>query len=140
MRLALEPLAISEAFPNYSRMDLAAMWDICDEMVATELTEVERLYELNSDFHMRLVEPCKNEVLVRMLAQLWQLPSSLRLFHAQAHQTSAMKATDNEHRAVLRAIEVGDRELAIERLIEHIRTAEEDTLKALGDGEGKQAG
>ncbi|MFN8151852.1 MAG: GntR family transcriptional regulator [Solirubrobacterales bacterium] len=135
VRLALEPLAIMEAFPNYSRMDIAAMWDICDRAAATDLGEVRALYDLNSDFHMKLAEPCPNEVLVRMLRQLWQLPSSLRLFHAQAHRTSAMKASDGEHRAVLEAIEAGDRDLAVARITEHIRTAEDDTLKAFGEGD-----
>lgn len=135
VRLALEPLAISEAFPFYSRMDIAAMWDICDKAAATDPTEVKTLYELNSDFHMELAQPCPNEVLVRMLRQLWQLPSSLRLFHAQAHLTSAMKATDDEHRAVLEAIEAGDRDLAVKRITEHIRTAENDTLRAFDGGE-----
>lgn len=139
VRLALEPLAMREAFSSYSRTDVAAMWDICDKMVATDPTEIERLYELNSEFHMKLVEPCPNAVLVRMLRQLWQMPFSLRLFHTQAHQTSAMEATDNEHRSVLEAIEAGDRELATERLTAHIRTAEDDTLKVLDDGETIEA-
>lgn len=139
VRLALEPLAMREAFPNYSRTDVATMWDICDQMVATDVNEIERLYELNSEFHMRLAEPCPNEVLVRMLRQLWQMPFSLRLFHAQAHQTSAMEATDNEHRSVLEAIEAGDHKLAIKRLTAHIRTAEDDTLKALDNGAAMQS-
>ncbi len=48
VRLALEPLAMREAFPNYSRTDVATMWDICDQMVATDVSEIERLYVTDS--------------------------------------------------------------------------------------------
>lgn len=123
-----------EAFANYSRMDVAAMWDLCDRMAETDKSEVEALYEINSRFHMKLAEPGVNQVLVRILRQLWQLPSSLRLFHAQAHLSSAMKATEDEHRRVVEAIEAADRELAVARLDEHIRAAEVTTLKEFGDG------
>lgn len=133
VRLALEPMIVGEALEHYSRMDLAQLGDICDRTEATEASAVDDLYALNGAFHRALTEPCPNRVAVRMLVQLWQLPSSLRLFHAQAALTTAMKDSVAEHRGILRAIEEGDRDLVNERISEHIRGAQQETIRALGE-------
>ncbi len=133
VRLALEPLAVGEALPHYSRMDLAKLGDICDRTEATDVSQVDELYSLNGDFHRTLVEPCPNRVAVRMLTQLWQQPSSLRMFHAQAALGTAMKDSVAGHRDILAAIEESDHDLAIARVSEHIRGAQQETIVALGE-------
>lgn len=135
VRLALEPLAVGEALPHYSRMDLAKLGDVCDRTEATDVADVGELYALNAEFHRTLVEPCPNRVAVRMLTQLWQQPSSLRMFHAQAALGTAMKGSVAEHRGILEAIEAGDHDLATERVAEHIRGAQQETIVALGQGD-----
>jgi DNA-binding GntR family transcriptional regulator len=133
VRLALEPMIVGDAFGKYTRMDLAQLDDICDRTEATDVAAVDELYALNGDFHRALIEPCPNRVAVRMLRQLWQLPSSLRMFHAQAALGTAMKSSVAEHRAILAAIGGGDRDLAIETVADHIRSAQQETIVALGD-------
>ncbi|MEZ5078026.1 MAG: GntR family transcriptional regulator [Solirubrobacterales bacterium] len=133
VRLALEPMAVREALPHYTRMNLAQLGDICDATEATEAEDVDALYALNAEFHRTLVEPCPNRVAARMLAQLWQQPSSLRLFHAQAALGTAMKGSVAEHRQILGAIEARDHDLVIERVGEHIRAAQRETIEALGE-------
>lgn len=132
VRLALEPMVVSEALDQYSRMDLAQLGDICDRTEVTDASDVDELYALNGAFHRALAEPCPNRVAVRMLVQLWQLPSSLRLFHAQAALGTAMKDSVAEHRGILSAIEDGDVDLVTERLTSHIRSAQQETIHALG--------
>lgn len=134
-RLALEPLAIDEAFPNYSRMDIAKLGDLCDRMDSASDDQLSELYAINGDFHLTLAEPCPNKVVVRMLQQLWQFPSSLRLFHAQASSGAAMRETGVEHRAILEAIESGDRKLTIKRVKDHILKAERETIAAVQDSD-----
>lgn len=133
VRLALEPLAISEALPNYTRMNLAQLGDICDATEATGEEDVDALYSLNAEFHRTLIEPCPNRVAARMLGQLWLQPSSLRLFHAQAALGTAMKGSVREHRAILEAIEAGEDELVLDRVADHIRGAQRETVEALGE-------
>jgi DNA-binding GntR family transcriptional regulator len=135
VRVALEPMVVGEAFDGYSRMDLAKLDDICDRMQSTDVADLSELYTLNGDFHRALVEPCPNRVAVRILTQLWALPSSLRMFHAQASSGVAMRDSVGQHREILAALEAGDRELAVSRVEKHIRRAEDDTIAAL-DGAG----
>ena len=68
-----------------------------------------------------------------MLTQLWQQPSSLRMFHAQAALGTAMKDSVAGHRDILAAIEESDHDLAIARVSEHIRGAQQETIVALGE-------
>ncbi|MBS1676538.1 MAG: GntR family transcriptional regulator [Actinobacteria bacterium] len=134
VRIALEPMAVGEAFPSYTRMDLARLGDLCDRMQSTDVADLSDLYALNGDFHRVLVEPCPNRVAVRTLTQLWALPSSLRVFHAQASSGVAMRDSVGEHRQILAALEKGDRDLAVKRVEAHIRKAEKDTIAALDEG------
>ena len=135
VRLALEPMAAAEAFPHFTRMDLARLDDICEQTDVTDVSEVGRLYTLNSDFHHALTEPCPNRVAVRMLVQLWQMPASFRMFHAQAAVGLALKQSVVEHRTILEAVEAGEPAAAVERLEAHIRKAQQETIAALGDAD-----
>ncbi len=133
VRIALEPMAVAAAVPNYTRMDLARLGDICDETERTDVSDVVRLYELNGEFHQALVAPCSNLLAVRMLSQLWQMPSSLRVFHAQATLGTALKESVVEHRGILSAIEADNADLAVELLRQHILRAEQETIEALAE-------
>jgi DNA-binding GntR family transcriptional regulator len=135
VRLALEPLAVSEAVGNYTRMNIAQLFDNCDETASTSVEDVGRLYDLNREFHSALVEPCGNRLAVRMLEQLWQMPSSLRVFHAQATLGTALKESAVEHRAIVEAIEAGETKRVVKRVREHIERARQETIEAL-DADG----
>ncbi len=130
LRLALEPVALGLAAANYTRLDSAKLMHLCDETDATDVTDVARLYALNAEFHCALVEPCTNRLIVRMLDQLWQMPSSLRLFHAQSAQGDALKESVVEHREI---VEAADADQAVERLERHIRRAQRETILALSE-------
>lgn len=136
VRIALEPTAVATATGNYTRLDIAKLKDICDETEATDVSDVARLYALNGEFHRALVEPCANRLLVRLLEQLWQMPSSLRVFHAQAALGTALKESVVEHRAIVSAIEADDADLAVERVRAHIRGAQQETIDALAEAPG----
>jgi DNA-binding GntR family transcriptional regulator len=135
VRLALEPLAVEQAFPSYSRMDIAKLGDLCDRMDSASDDQLSELYAINGEFHLTLVEPCPNRVVVRLLTQLWQSPSSLRMFHAQASSGAAMRESGLEHRAVLEAIESGDQKLTVKRVKDHILKAEKETIAAVQDAD-----
>lgn len=133
VRLALEPVIVGEALPHYSRMDLAELEDICDRTDAIDTEDVNSLYALNADFHRKLIEPCPNRIAVRILTNLWQQPSSLRMFHAQANLGTAMKSSTAEHRQIVEAISSGDSEIFLKRITDHIRDAQTETIEALAE-------
>ena len=133
VRVALEPMAVQAATGNYSRLDIAKLTHVCDETEATDVRDVARLYALNGEFHRALVEPCANRLAVRLLEQLWQMPSSLRVFHAQAALGTALKESAVEHRAIVGAIEAGDPDVVVDRVRQHIRRAQQETIEALAE-------
>lgn len=133
VRLALEPVVVGEALPHYSRMDIAELEDICDRTEKIDVEDVNALYALNAQFHRKMIEPCPNRIAVRILTQLWQQPSSLRMFHAQASLGTAMKSSTSEHRQIVEAISTGDSDLFLKRTTDHIRDAQRETIEALAE-------
>lgn len=131
VRLALEPLAVESAVAHHTRMTIAQMLDICEATETIRIDDIPRLYELNRDFHTVLVSPCENALFVRLLDQLWQMPTSARVFHAQAAYGSALKASAAEHRAIVEPIREKDVETAVSCVREHIRVAQQETIEAL---------
>lgn len=134
IRMSLEPLAVQSAVPAFTALDIAKLDYICDETETTGVDDVPRLYALNANFHRALVEPCRNKLAVRLLEQIWQMPSSLRVFHTQATLGTALKASAQEHRGIIRAIQKGQDPHAIADLVyKHIAKAQKETIDALAD-------
>lgn len=131
VRLALEPLAVESAVAHHTRVTIAHMLDICEETERSSIDEINRLYELNCELHTTLVSPCENALFVRLLDQLWQMPTSTRVFHAQAAYGSVLKASSEEHRAIVDAIGERNTKLAVKLVREHIRSARRETVEAL---------
>ena len=40
-------------------------------------------YELNREFHMAVLEPCPNRLIVKILSDMWGFPVSRRIFRRQ---------------------------------------------------------
>jgi DNA-binding GntR family transcriptional regulator len=135
VRLALEPLAARKAVGRHSRAQIAELLDNCDAMDEIAEAKISAVYELNHRFHSGVVEPCGNQVLVRTLDQLWQMPASLRMFHAQAVHSHALEQTAQEHRAIVDALVDGDEALLEERAYAHIAHARDETVAALDSHE-----
>ncbi len=135
VRLILEPFTVRASLPHFSRITFALLEDLCDQTEATPTEDVGTLYRLNADFHRTLIEPCPNRIATGILTRLWEQPSSVRLFHTQAAQGAAMKRSAAEHRLIIDAIRTGDDDLIIERVTQHIRAAETETIAALAEEE-----
>jgi DNA-binding GntR family transcriptional regulator len=134
IRRLLEPLAVRSATAEYTGMDIAKLNHICDETQSTSTKDVARLYALNAEFHRALAAPSSNKLVVRLLEQLWQMPSSLRVFHTQATLGTTLKVSSKEHRGIVRAIEEGQSPESIAGLVqEHIAKAEQETIDALDE-------
>ncbi len=134
VRLAMEPFAARRSAGNHSRAQIAELRDINAEIEASALESVSEQYALNERFHGLVIEPCGNEILKRMLGQLWQLPSSLRMYHFQASPTEH-DVTVVEHAGIIEALESGDPELTVERIERHILAAKQIALAYFEAGE-----
>jgi DNA-binding GntR family transcriptional regulator len=133
VRLALEPLAARKAVGHHSRAQIAELLDNCEDTAAVTQADIAEIYELNQRFHRGIVEPCENQVLVRTLDQLWQMPASLRMFHAQAVHSHALERTAEEHSGIVHALVDGDAALVEELVRTHIAKARDETVAALDD-------
>lgn len=134
VRLALEPVAARGAAGHHSGAQIAEMRDINEAIGSASSESLSRQYELNERFHALVVEPDGNEILKRMLSQLWQMPSALRMYHFQAGGEED-DLTVGEHAGIIEALAAGDAAATVERVEEHIRGAKRIALERFEAGE-----
>lgn len=127
VRLAMEPFAARRAAGEHSRVQIAEMREINAEIESSSLDSLSEQYGLNERFHHLVIEPCGNEIMKRTLTQLWQMPSSLRMYHVQASPTEH-EVTVAEHADIIDALEDGDGDLVVGRLEHHILGAKQIAL------------
>lgn len=128
VRLALEPLAARQAAGRHSRAQLAELRDVNASIAESDHASVEDQYRLNQRFHELVVDPSPNHILKRMLTQLWQMPSSLRMYHMQTGEDE-QRLTVRQHAGIIEALESGDADLVEERVYEHIAGAQRLALE-----------
>jgi DNA-binding GntR family transcriptional regulator len=128
VRLALEPVAARGACGRHSGTQLAEMRDLNAAIEAEPADSVSHGYELNERFHALVIQPSDNEIMKRMLAQLWQMPSALRMYHFQASEHER-EVTVSEHEGILGALAEGDADLLVELIEAHIRGAKQIALE-----------
>lgn len=128
VRLGLEPLALRQAVGRHTRAQIAHLRDL-DALIADEpQSSVAEHYQLNQQLHAGLVEPCDNDLLKRMLEQLWSMPSALRMYHHQVAGGHGVDPAGLQHDAIIDAVEAGDGDTAEARLREHLETARRGAL------------
>lgn len=127
VRLALEPVAARGAAGRHSGAQIAEMRDINEAIGSASSGSLSEQYGLNERFHALVVEPYENEIMKRMLSQLWQMPSALRMYHFQASYEER-DVTVGEHAEIIAALAAGDAATAVERIEDHIRGAKRIAL------------
>jgi DNA-binding GntR family transcriptional regulator len=122
MRLLLEPLALSSALPQITKLDLATAEMALDAADAED--EPSRLSALNWDFHHALYRPSNRQTLLRTIEQL-NKASALAEVIANSIVARPKKSA-SEHRKLLQACRDSDEASAIATLAEHLRLAHRD--------------
>jgi len=119
MRAALEGLALHHALPRLGRADL----DLARAaLVAGEASDQIAVWEAaNRRFHLAITAPCGMPRLMAAIGDLHQ--STARFLFATWKHLDWQPRSDNEHRAILDAIERGDRKRARALLKSHVREA-----------------
>jgi DNA-binding GntR family transcriptional regulator len=112
MRLLLEPLALSSALPQITKLDLATAEMALDAADAED--EPSRLSALNWDFHHALYRPSNRQTLLRTTEVI---ANSI---------VARPKKSASEHRKLLQACRDSDEASAIATLAEHLRLAHRD--------------
>lgn len=133
VRMALEPLAAEQAAGRHTRAQLAELHDVSARIADEPVSSVTEHYQLNQRFHALVVEPCGNDILRRMLDQLWSMPSSLRMYFHQVSTGAPIAQMVAEHDAIVGALERGDAALVNRRVREHLEGARREALEHFGN-------
>lgn len=119
VREALESLAIKLAVPLLSPDDKAELHSMCQKMEeAAEDGDVDLFFEINRQFHAKLVHCSGNRTLEEMHGQL--VAQMGRLMKKSVELRGGTQQSAAEHRAIMAAVDAGDPELAARLLEEHI--------------------
>jgi DNA-binding GntR family transcriptional regulator len=141
VRLLLEPFAAAEAASNATDEELQKVAAV--QRQAEQHRSAENpadVFWINAEFHRAVVAPCRNDVLVGVLASLWDRQVTFNAFAMYSEQPGATEHMLREHRAILEALQARhcDR---VKTLVEyHIRDARIATEKAAAQRQWEETG
>jgi DNA-binding GntR family transcriptional regulator len=121
VRSALEPLAMSLALGNHTAGTLAEAMAATERMATIDADDVDAHFELNRRFHLTMVRPCGNALLVRMLDDLWNQPINRRITGAYVRIAGNAERMVDEHRLIVDAAAAGDRPRLLALVADHLR-------------------
>jgi DNA-binding GntR family transcriptional regulator len=119
LRAELEKMAVYQSIDRLSEVEVNQLADLVDKMES--VVDVDDFVQYNIDFHKLLVKHCKWERLNTFIGSLWNgLPQQTP--HLLEGQT---ERSNKEHRSILNAILIKDKETAADLVSQHIfRTGE----------------
>lgn len=130
VRLGLEVMASDLAFERLSSADLERIRLLQGEIARPEAHPSD-YYDLNKQFHEALIDQCPNQLLKRMIEEVWNLPISRLIFRQYVSSWVGVDKMVEEHQEILDAAGSGDRERYLFLVAEHMRNAKEDTYQWL---------
>lgn len=124
VRQSLESLAVRLAAGRHSRAQIAALRSMADALPAGEGTD---WFAWNRDFHVALVQPAGNPLLLAMLQDLWDNPVNRLITREYARDQEHIDRMVLEHRAIVDAAEIGDADLLARLIHEHLHFGYSET-------------
>jgi DNA-binding GntR family transcriptional regulator len=119
VREALESLAIRLAVPRLSFADREELHAMCEQMEeAAASGDIDGFFDINREFHAKLVRASGNQKLEEVHAQL--VAQMARLMKKSVELRGGTQQSAAEHRAILAAVDAGDPDLAARLLEDHI--------------------
>jgi len=136
VRQLLEPFAAADASAHATDEEIARLVDVQREAEQhPDALNPGQVFWVNGEFHRVLVAPCRNEVLVGILASLWERQVTFRAFAMYAERRGAVDHMLSEHAAILEAFRSRRRERVRTLVDYHIRDARIATEKAAAQRE-----
>jgi DNA-binding GntR family transcriptional regulator len=143
MRRNLESFSVEAAVRNVTPDDIKQLKVLVAEMTQAvsgsgrpSVVDTTTFVKSNVKFHACLVAAAHNEILDRLYAQI-QLQAQIvtYLFHAGS-SPHALKPRQNQHMAILKALEARDAPLLQRLLTEHAQETEDSVQRALAEAPG----
>ncbi len=137
VRLVLESLAVRFATPRVDDEALAALRANLEEAVRyVDTAQMDRRRALNTEFHLAISRASGHRFLARQIESLWNWFPSVMLYEGMRRQEAlspARLARENEeHWAILHAIEQRDAGRAEAEMRQHIRNLSQELTEVLG--------
>ena len=98
--------------------------------VAIDAGDLRMAYSLNEDFHKTLFGACGNPYLSETITQYERLSHAIRSW--RIGEATMLRESQNEHDAMIAALETGDREALIRLVVDHVQPSKEAYLAAHG--------
>jgi DNA-binding GntR family transcriptional regulator len=127
VRRALELQAVALLPDEYPPQDLQTLRRLHETIARPGLDPAE-YYELNRQFHRAVIEPANNDLLKRMLDEIWDLPVSHRIFRRYTVSGVSVERMIEEHLAILEAAGASDRSLLAHLVDRHLVEAQHETI------------
>lgn len=119
VRVELEALSVRLACQRISEKELERLKDLADQYTEADISAKEEMIELDSKFHALIRDATHNRFLISNLEYYYNL--SLRIWYLALPRAAAEEIDVKAHCDIYQAISAGDEELAVERIIKHIR-------------------
>lgn len=131
LRAMLEAFAAERAASRIEPKDIDRMAELCDLMEQAAGQDLDRLAELNAEFHGLVRAAAASTRLVTMLNAVVQLPLVVRTFHRYSPADLARSCA--HHRELVAALLAGDGLWARSVLRSHVLAAKAVLLRAAAD-------
>lgn len=119
VRLSLEVQGALLALQNFGAADIRRLEEINENINDPGYTDL-AAYELNQNFHMAVLEPCPNRLIVKIIRDTWDQPMSRRIFRLQRAEHPRHRGHVDNHQPILDAIRDRDGEALEIALTEHL--------------------
>ena len=129
IRYVLERHAATRASENVTEAELEELRAILDDMSQVEEKSSYQLARLNLKFHVRIAELAGNRELVEILSRIYD--HHIRIYTFFLTDPKRFKATQEEHEAILEAIDSGDSEKIMLTMDAHFESTRAQILSAI---------
>jgi DNA-binding GntR family transcriptional regulator len=137
IRLSLEIQGAQLALPHFSVAAMRRLEEINDNINDPRSPRIDQ-YDLNRDFHMAVIEPCPNRLLVKIIGDTWEQPMSRRVFRRQLAAHDGQHSFADDHQPIISALRDRDAEALQVELVHHLVTARNEVSRFLSAGDGKE--
>ena len=129
VRLALEPLAASQAAGHHTSVEIAMLRELNSAIAAQAEGSSDDTFELNREFHGLVISRSDNVIIRRMLDQLWSMPSALRMYNLQMVADHDPESMVSEHEQIITALESGDGARVANDVRSHVTKARAEAVE-----------
>jgi DNA-binding GntR family transcriptional regulator len=136
VRLVLESLAVRYATPLITAHQLEQLEENLKEaVICASQHQMARRRELNTEFHLAICRASGHRHLIRQVETMWSWFPSVMLYEGMRRQeelsSARLQRENQEHRAILSALQQRDAKLAEEQTRQHIWNLSQELFEVL---------